>query len=46
MTAPMPTNEMKQHVVIVALKGDHEDLQIVCFLGVARLFVHNPRMDG
>ena len=41
MTDPMLTNEMNErHVVIVALKADHGDSEIACFLRVARLFVH------
>ena len=40
MTDPMLINEMKRHVVIVALKADHGDLEIACFLRVARSFVH------
>ena len=45
MTAPMLTNDMARHAVIVALKTDQGDLQIARFLRVARSFVHNPRMD-
>ena len=40
MTDPMLTNEMKRYAVIVALKADHEDLEIACFLRVVRSFVH------
>ena len=31
---------MKRPAVIVALKADHGDLEIACFLKVTRLFVH------
>ena len=31
---------MKRHAVIMALKPDHGDLEIACFIRVARLFVH------
>ena len=40
----MLTSEMKWHAVIVALKADPGDLEIACFLRVARSFVHNRRM--
>ena len=46
MTAPMLTNEMKRHAVIVALKADHGDLEIARFLKIARSFIYNPRMDA
>ena len=46
MTIFMLTNEMKWHAVIVALKADRGDLKIAHFLKVARLFIHNQRMDG
>ena len=38
MTDPMPTNKMKKHAVIVALKADHDDLEITHFLTATRLF--------
>ena len=41
----MLTNEMKRHAVIVALKADHGDLEIACFLRVARLFVYKIRKE-
>ena len=40
MTDTTLTNETKRHAVIVALKGDHGDLEIAHFLKVARSFVH------
>ena len=43
MTEPRLTNEMKRHAVMVALKSDHGDLEIVHFLKVARLFDHKIR---
>ena len=41
----MLTNEMKMHALIVALKADHGDLEVVCFLRVARSFVHKIREE-
>ena len=40
MTGPILTNEMKRPAVIVTLKADHGDLEIECFLRIARLFFH------
>ena len=45
MTEPMPTNEMKRHVVIIALKADHRDLEIATFLRVTRLFIRKIRKE-
>lgn len=40
MIGSMLTNETKSHVVIVALKARHGDLEISCFLKVLGSFVH------
>ena len=45
MTDPMLTNEMKRPAVIVALMSGHGDLEMTCFLKVARLFIHNKRKE-
>ncbi|XP_036370217.1 uncharacterized protein LOC118768217 [Octopus sinensis] len=45
MTAPILTNEMKRHAVIVALIANHGDLEISRFLKVARSFVHKIRCE-
>ena len=36
---------MKRHAVIVALKADHGDLEIVRFLRIARSFAHKIRKE-
>ena len=45
MAETLLTNEMKRHVVIMALKADHGDLEIARFLRVARSFVHKLRKE-
>ena len=45
LTDPMLTNEMKRHDEIVALKAYYGDLEIDCFLGVARSSVLNVCKD-
>ena len=45
MIDPKLTNEMKRHIVIVILRADYEDLEITCFLRVARSFVHKICKD-
>ena len=40
MRDPMLTNEIKKHSVIEAVKAYDGDLEIACFLRVARSFVH------
>ena len=36
---------MKRHALIVKIKADHGDLEIVCFLRVTRSFVHKIRKE-
>ena len=45
MTDPMLTNEMERYGVIVALKANNGDLEIACFLRVARLLVYQIRKE-
>ena len=39
------TQEMKRHVVIVAIHSKHSDLEISQFLNVARSFVYKVRRE-